>query len=93
VVALSRQLAVDYAGRVRVNCICPGTVETPFVEAYLEKFHKHEKDKVRAELHARQPWTHGKAGRDRLHGALSVFRRSRLRHRAPRPSTAGWTAA
>ena len=55
VVAMSRQLAVDYAGRVRVNCICPGTVETPFVEAYLEKFHKHEKDKVRAELHARQP--------------------------------------
>jgi NAD(P)-dependent dehydrogenase (short-subunit alcohol dehydrogenase family) len=55
VVALTRQLAVDYAGRMRVNCICPGTVETPFVEGYLEKFHKHEKEKVRAELHARQP--------------------------------------
>jgi NAD(P)-dependent dehydrogenase (short-subunit alcohol dehydrogenase family) len=55
VVALSRQLAIDYAGRLRVNCVCPGTVETPFVEAYLEKFHKHEKEKVRAELHARQP--------------------------------------
>jgi 2-keto-3-deoxy-L-fuconate dehydrogenase len=55
VVALTRQLAVDYAGRMRVNCVCPGTVETPFVEGYLEKFHKHEKEKVRAELHARQP--------------------------------------
>jgi 2-keto-3-deoxy-L-fuconate dehydrogenase len=55
VVALSRQLAIDYAGRLRVNCICPGTVETPFVEGYLERFHKHEKDKVRQELHARQP--------------------------------------
>jgi NAD(P)-dependent dehydrogenase (short-subunit alcohol dehydrogenase family) len=55
VIAITRQLAVDYAGRLRVNCICPGTVETPFVEGYLEKFHKHEKDKVRAELHARQP--------------------------------------
>jgi NAD(P)-dependent dehydrogenase (short-subunit alcohol dehydrogenase family) len=55
VVAMTRQLAVDYAGRLRVNCICPGTVETPFVEGYLEKFHKHEKEKVRAELHARQP--------------------------------------
>jgi 2-keto-3-deoxy-L-fuconate dehydrogenase len=55
VLALSRQLAVDYAGRVRVNCVCPGTVDTPFVEAYLEKFHKHEKEKVRAELAARQP--------------------------------------
>jgi 2-keto-3-deoxy-L-fuconate dehydrogenase len=54
VVALSRQLSVDYAGKVRVNCVCPGTVDTPFVEAYLEKYHKHEKDKVRAELNARQ---------------------------------------
>lgn len=54
VVALSRQLAVDYAGKVRVNCVCPGTVDTPFVEAYLEKYHKHEKEKVRAELNQRQ---------------------------------------
>jgi NAD(P)-dependent dehydrogenase (short-subunit alcohol dehydrogenase family) len=55
VVAMTRQLAVDYAGRLRVNCICPGTVYTPFVEGYLEKYHKHEKEKVRAELDQRQP--------------------------------------
>ena len=55
VVAMTRQLAGDYAGKVRVNCVCPGTVDTPFVDGYLEKFHKHEKEKVRAELHARQP--------------------------------------
>jgi len=55
VVAMTRQLAVDYAGRLRVNCICPGTVDTPFVEGYLEKYHAHEKDKVRAELNQRQP--------------------------------------
>ena len=55
IVAMSRQLAIDYAGRLRVNCICPGTVDSPFVDGYLEKFHKHEKEKVRAELHARQP--------------------------------------
>ena len=55
VVALTRQLAGDYATQVRVNCICPGTVHTPFVEGYLEKFHKSEKDKVRQEVHARQP--------------------------------------
>jgi NAD(P)-dependent dehydrogenase (short-subunit alcohol dehydrogenase family) len=30
-------------------------VDTPFVEGYLEKYHKHEKDKVRAELNLRQP--------------------------------------
>ena len=54
VVAMSRQLAVDYAGQVRVNCVCPGTVDTPFVEAYLEKYHKHEKEKVRVGLNQRQ---------------------------------------
>jgi 2-keto-3-deoxy-L-fuconate dehydrogenase len=55
IVAMTRQLAVDYPTEIRVNCICPGTVETPFVEAYLEKYHKHEKEKIRTELHARQP--------------------------------------
>lgn len=55
VVAMTRQLAVDYPTEFRVNCICPGTVDTPFVEGYLEKYHKHEKDKVRAELNQRQP--------------------------------------
>lgn len=71
VVALTRQLAVDYAGRMRVNCICPGTVETPFVEGYLEKFHKHEKDKVRAELHARQPV--GRMGRPEEVANLALY--------------------
>ncbi len=55
VVSMSRQLAVDYAGRVRVNCICPGTVATPFVDAYIEKNFAHEREKAWAELHARQP--------------------------------------
>ena len=55
VVALTRQLAGDYAKQLRVNCICPGTVHTPFVEGYLEKCHQHEKDEVREQLHARQP--------------------------------------
>jgi NAD(P)-dependent dehydrogenase (short-subunit alcohol dehydrogenase family) len=55
VVAMTRQLAVEYSRELRVNCICPGTVHTPFVEGYLEKYHAHEKDKIRAELNARQP--------------------------------------
>ena len=55
VVAMTRQLAVDYPTQIRVNCVCPGTVDSPFVEGYLEKYHKHEKEKVRAELNARQP--------------------------------------
>lgn len=55
VTAMTRQLAVDYPKEIRVNCIAPGTVDSPFVEAYLEKYHRHEKDKVRAELNERQP--------------------------------------
>jgi len=55
VLAMTRQLAVEYPKTLRVNAICPGTVETPFVEGYLEKFHKHNKEEIRAELRARQP--------------------------------------
>jgi NAD(P)-dependent dehydrogenase (short-subunit alcohol dehydrogenase family) len=55
VVAMTRQIAVEYPKTLRVNAVCPGTVETPFVEGYLEKFHKHNKEEVRAELRARQP--------------------------------------
>lgn len=55
VVAMTRQLAVDYPKEFRVNCICPGTVDTPFVEAYLEKYHKFEKEAMREQLNQRQP--------------------------------------
>jgi 2-keto-3-deoxy-L-fuconate dehydrogenase len=55
VIALTRQLAVDYPVEIRANCIAPGTVDSPFVEAYLEKYHQNEKDKVRVELNQRQP--------------------------------------
>lgn len=55
VIAMTRQLAVDYAKTLRVNAVCPGTVQTPFVEGYLERFHKDNKEETRAELRARQP--------------------------------------
>ena len=55
VIALTRQIAVDYPKEVRCNCIAPGTVQTPFVEGYLEKYHAHEKDKIREQLVERQP--------------------------------------
>jgi 2-keto-3-deoxy-L-fuconate dehydrogenase len=61
VLAMTRELAVDYPKTLRVNAICPGTTQTPFVEAYLEKFHKHNKEETRAELRARQPM--GRLGR------------------------------
>ncbi|MGA2218327.1 MAG: SDR family oxidoreductase [Terracidiphilus sp.] len=61
IVAMTRQLAVDYPKTLRVNAICPGTVQTPFVEGYLDKFHKDTKEETRAELRARQPL--GRLGR------------------------------
>jgi NAD(P)-dependent dehydrogenase (short-subunit alcohol dehydrogenase family) len=55
VLAMTRQLAVEYPKTLRVNAICPGTVQTPFVEGYLDKFHPHNKEETRAELRGRQP--------------------------------------
>ncbi len=55
VIAMTRQLAVEYPKELRVNCISPGTVQSPFVEGYLQKYHAQEIEKTRVELAARQP--------------------------------------
>jgi 2-keto-3-deoxy-L-fuconate dehydrogenase len=55
VIAMTRQIAVDYPKELRCNCIAPGTVQSPFVEGYLDKYHADEKEKMREELKARQP--------------------------------------
>jgi NAD(P)-dependent dehydrogenase (short-subunit alcohol dehydrogenase family) len=94
VVAMTRQLAVDYAGQLRVNCICPGTVYTPFVEGYLEKYHKHEKEKMLAELNARQPI--GRVGRplEIAHMALYLCSaEAEFVHGSVVTIDGGWTAA
>jgi NAD(P)-dependent dehydrogenase (short-subunit alcohol dehydrogenase family) len=51
---MTRQLAVDYPQQLRVNCICPGTVDSPFVANYLAKYHAGEEEQVREQLKARQ---------------------------------------
>jgi NAD(P)-dependent dehydrogenase (short-subunit alcohol dehydrogenase family) len=71
VVAMTRQLAVDYPLEIRANCICPGTVETPFVEGYLRKFHAGEEEQTRAELHKRQPV--GRMGKPEEIAALALY--------------------
>jgi len=39
VVGLTKQLALDHSAEgVRFNCICPGRVETPFVQARLKEY-------------------------------------------------------
>ena len=79
VVAMTRQLAVDYPTQFRVNCIAPGTVDTPFVEGYLEKYHKLEKEKVRSELNMRQPIGEaGPAGRNRALSPIPLLACGRI---------------
>lgn len=56
VIAMTKSMAIDYVkNNIRVNCICPGTVYTPFVDNYLERFHKAEKAETIEKLKARQP--------------------------------------
>jgi NAD(P)-dependent dehydrogenase (short-subunit alcohol dehydrogenase family) len=72
VIALSKQLAVDYVKQgVRCNAICPGTVYSPFVEGYVERFHSDTREQTIAELHARQPI--GRMGRPEEVADLAVY--------------------
>ena len=94
VIAMTRQLAVDYPTQIRVNCIAPGTVHSPFVEDYLEKYHKHEKEKVRLELNERQPL--GRMGQPDEIAALALYICSPaadFMNGSIVPIDGGWTAA
>jgi NAD(P)-dependent dehydrogenase (short-subunit alcohol dehydrogenase family) len=72
VIAMTRQLAVDYVkAGIRCNAICPGTVFSPFVEGYVERFHSDTRDETIKELHARQPV--GRMGRPEEIANLAVY--------------------
>ena len=92
--AMTRQIAVDYPKELRINCIAPGTVQSPFVEGYLEKYHSHEKEKVRAELVARQPI--GRLGTPEDVASLVRYlcsKEAEFINGAVIPIDGGWTAA
>jgi NAD(P)-dependent dehydrogenase (short-subunit alcohol dehydrogenase family) len=94
VVAMTHQLAVDYPTQIRANCICPGTVDSPFVEAYLDKYHRDEKEKVRAELNQRQPI--GRLGKPEEIAHLALYLSSReagFVNGSVFTIDGGWTAA
>jgi 2-keto-3-deoxy-L-fuconate dehydrogenase len=56
VLAMTRSIAIDFVAEgIRCNAICPGTVQTPFVEGYLRRSFPGQEDAVRQTLHARQP--------------------------------------
>jgi len=94
VIAMTRQIAVDYPKELRINCICPATVDTPFVESYLDKYHAHEKDKVKAEVTARQPI--GRLGKAEEIASMVRYLSSEeaaFINGAVLPIDGGWTAA
>lgn len=94
VIAITRQLAVDYPKQIRVNCICPGTVDTPFVEGYLQKYHADELEKTRSELNARQP--SGRLGQPEEIANLALYMCSEeaaFMQGSVVPIDGGWTAA
>jgi 2-keto-3-deoxy-L-fuconate dehydrogenase len=56
VLAMTRQMALDYVDDgIRVNAICPGTVDTPFVRAYLHDFHRGDEEEELERVRRRQP--------------------------------------
>lgn len=60
VLALSRAMAIDHVGDgIRVNCVCPGTVDTPWVGRLIDA--AEDPAATRAALVARQPM--GRLGR------------------------------
>lgn len=94
VIAMTRQLAADYPKALRVNCICPGTVDSPFVAGYLAKFHAGEEEAVREQLKARQPV--GRLGRPEEIASLVRYvcsAEADFMQGAVLPIDGGWTAA
>ena len=72
VISMTQSIAMDYVDQgIRCNCICPGTVETPFVEAYLQRYHAGEIEETRKQLHARQPL--GRMGRPDEIAPLALY--------------------
>ncbi|HEV2109366.1 MAG TPA: SDR family oxidoreductase [Thermomicrobiales bacterium] len=72
VISMTQSTAMDFVEQgIRCNCICPGTVETPFVEGYLRRFHADTYEETKAALHARQPL--GRMGRPDEIAPMALF--------------------
>lgn len=70
VIGLTKHVAVDFVARgIRCNAICPGTVDTPSLQARLRATGDYEK--ARADFNARQPM--GRLGRAEEIAALALY--------------------
>lgn len=70
VIALTRQVAIEYVGQgIRVNCLCPGTVDSPWVGRLLDA--TDDRVAARRALEARQPM--GRLGTPEEVAAAALF--------------------
>ena len=68
--ALTKAMAADYiAENIRVNCVCPGTIDTPSLELRIQAFA--DPVKANADFIARQPM--GRLGKDEEIAAAILF--------------------
>ena len=70
VVSMTRALALDYANTgLRINCVCPGTIDTPWVEGMAAR--APDREQFFREMKARQPV--GRLGRADEVAAMIAF--------------------
>ena len=56
VVALTRAMALDHADQgIRVNCVCPGTVDTPLIREPMEALKPSERERITESRLSRHP--------------------------------------
>lgn len=70
VIGLTKSVAIDFVAKgIRCNAICPGTVDTPSLQARLHAYGDYEK--TRGEFEARQPM--GRLGKPEEIAALALY--------------------
>lgn len=94
VLEMTRALAIDYArDGIRANAICPGTVDTPMIRGYVQRYFADDIEGTIAQLHERQPV--GRMGEASEIAALAVFLaadESAFMTGSALPIDGGWTA-
>jgi meso-butanediol dehydrogenase/(S,S)-butanediol dehydrogenase/diacetyl reductase len=72
VVSLTRAMALDHAAEgIRVNCICPGAIETPLLERGFMELTKEQRDAWRARVKTRYPL--GRIGKPEEVAEVALF--------------------
>jgi 2-keto-3-deoxy-L-fuconate dehydrogenase len=70
IIGLTRSIAVDYVGeKIRANCLCPGTVDTPSLQGRIAA--AGDVETARAAFVARQPM--GRLGTAEEIAALALY--------------------